>query len=62
MYKLLTTARGCDGLHIGFHRDRDTRQRELINNKRKIEKKIMSEFLFLEKDREHIFLDLHNTN
>ena len=34
MYKLLTTARGCDDLYIGFHRDRDTRQRELTNNKK----------------------------
>ena len=34
MYKFLTTARGCDDLSIGFHRDRDTRQRDLTNNKK----------------------------
>ena len=33
MYKQLTTAKGCDDLSIGFHRDRDIRQRELTNNK-----------------------------
>ena len=33
MYKLLTTARGCDDLSIGFHRSRNRRQRELTNNK-----------------------------
>ena len=34
MYKLLTTARGCDDLSIGFHRDRDTGQQELTYSKR----------------------------
>ena len=33
MYKLLTTAKGCDDLSIGFHRDRGIRQRELTKNK-----------------------------
>ena len=33
MYKLLTTAIGCNDLSIGFDRCRDRRQRELINNK-----------------------------
>ena len=32
MYKILTTATGCDDLSLGFHRDRDTRRRELTNN------------------------------
>ena len=32
MYKLLTSARGCDDLSIGFDRSRDRRQRELTNN------------------------------
>ena len=34
MYKLLTTAGGCYVLSIVFHRDRDTRQQELTNNKK----------------------------
>ena len=33
MYKLITTAKGCDDLSIGFHRDRGIRQREVTNNK-----------------------------
>ena len=33
MYKLLTSSRDSDDLSIGFHRDRDRRQRELTNNK-----------------------------
>ena len=33
MYKLITSARVTDDLSIGFHRDRNRRQRELINNK-----------------------------
>ena len=33
LYKLLTTARGCDDLSIGCDRSRDRRQRELTNNK-----------------------------
>ena len=33
MYELLTTARRCDDLSISFHRDRDTGQQELSNNK-----------------------------
>ena len=33
MHKLLTTARGCDDLSIGFDRSRDRRQRESTNNK-----------------------------
>ena len=33
MYKLITTARGCDDLSIGFHRDRTRRRNELTNNK-----------------------------
>ena len=33
MYKLITTARGCDDLSIGFDRSRDRRQRELTNNR-----------------------------
>ena len=32
-YKILTNARDCDDLSIGFRRDRDTRKRELTNNK-----------------------------
>ena len=34
MYKLLTTARGCDDLCIGFGRSPDSKQREIINNKK----------------------------
>ena len=34
MYKLLTTARGCGDLSVGFDRSRDRRQRELTNNKK----------------------------
>ena len=34
MYELLTTARRCDDLSIGFHRDCDLGQRELTNNKK----------------------------
>ena len=34
MYKLSTTARACNDLSIGFDRTRDTRQRELNNNKK----------------------------
>ena len=41
MYKLIFSARGCDDLSIGFHRNRDTRQRELTNNK-----KIKGKYLF----------------
>ena len=33
MYTIITTARGYDDLSIGFHRNRDTRQPELTNNK-----------------------------
>ena len=33
MYKLITTAEGCDDLSIGFDRDRTRRQNELTNNK-----------------------------
>ena len=33
MYKLLTSAKGCDNLSIGFDRDRGRRQRELSNVK-----------------------------
>ena len=33
MYKLLTSARGCDDLSNCFDRSRDRRQRELTNNK-----------------------------
>ena len=33
VYKILTSARGCDDLSIGFDRDRGRRQRELTNNK-----------------------------
>ena len=33
MYKLIATARVYDHLSIRFHRDRDTRQRELTYNK-----------------------------
>ena len=33
MYKLLTTAKGCDDLSIGFDRDRTRRRNELTNNK-----------------------------
>ena len=33
MYKLLTSSKGSDGLSIGFDRDRNTRKRDLINNK-----------------------------
>ena len=33
MYKLLTSSRGSDDLSIGFHRDRNRRQRELSKNK-----------------------------
>ena len=33
MYKLITTAKGCDDLCIGFDRKRTRRQRELTNNK-----------------------------
>ena len=32
MYKLITTAKGCD-LSIGFDRDRTRRRNELSNNK-----------------------------
>ena len=32
MYKLLTTAKGCDDLSSGFDRSRDRRQRELTSN------------------------------
>ena len=32
MYKLITTAKGCDDLSIGFDRDRDNRKNELTNN------------------------------
>ena len=33
MYKLITTAKGCDDLSIGFDRNRDNRRNELTNNK-----------------------------
>ena len=33
MYKLITTAKGCDDLSIGFDPDQSRRQRELTNNK-----------------------------
>ena len=33
MYKLLTTAKGCDDLSVGFDRDRTRRRNELTNNK-----------------------------
>ena len=33
MYKLITTAKGCDDLSIGFDRDRTRRRNELTNNK-----------------------------
>ena len=33
MYKLITTAKGCDDLSIGFDRNRDNRKNELTNNK-----------------------------
>ena len=33
MYKLITSATGCDDLPIGFDRDRKRRQRELTHNK-----------------------------
>ena len=33
MYKLLTAAKGCDDLSIGFDRDRTRRRNELTNNK-----------------------------
>ena len=33
MYKLVTTAKGCDDLSVGFDCSRDRRKQELINNK-----------------------------
>ena len=33
MFKLITTAKGCDDLSIGFDRDRTRRRNELTNNK-----------------------------
>ena len=33
MYKLITTAKGCDDLSIGFDRDRTRRRNDLTNNK-----------------------------
>ena len=33
MYKLITTAKGCDDLSIGFDRDPTRRRNELTNNK-----------------------------
>ena len=33
MYKLITTAKGCDDLSIGFDRDCIRRRNELTNNK-----------------------------
>ena len=33
MYKLITTAKGCDDSSIGFDRDRTRRRNELTNNK-----------------------------
>ena len=33
MYKLKTSAKGCDDMSIGFHRDRGVKQHELANNK-----------------------------
>ena len=33
MYKLLSLSRDCDDLSIGFHRNRDMRKQELLNNK-----------------------------
>ena len=33
MYKLITTAKGCDDLSIGFERDRTRRRNKVTNNK-----------------------------
>ena len=33
MYKLITTAKGCDDLSIGFDQNRDNRRNELTNYK-----------------------------
>ena len=38
MYKLITTAKGCEDLAIGFDRDRIRRQNELTNNRNTKEK------------------------
>ena len=38
MYKLLSSSKGSDDLSIGFHRDRNRRQRELTNKKTQKEK------------------------
>ena len=49
MYKLLTSARRCDDLSIGFDGDRYRRQRELTDNKnikRKIHVRIMLKDIF----------------
>ena len=35
MYKLITTAKGCDNLSIGFDQDRTRRRNEITNNKNK---------------------------
>ena len=34
MYKLITTAKGCDDLSIGFDRDRTRRRNEITDNKK----------------------------
>ena len=44
MYKLITTAKGCDDLSVGFDRDRTGRRKELTNNKKQKEN-ITSEFI-----------------
>ena len=49
MYKLLTSARGCDDLFIGFHLNCTRRQQELSNNKNQKGKYHVSVFL------KHIF-------
>ena len=49
MYKFLTTAKRCDDLSIGFHRDRIRRQREMTKNnkiKGKIHIRIYSKDIF----------------
>ena len=39
MYKLVTTAKGCDDLSIGFDRDRTRKRNELTNNNKNIKGK-----------------------
>ena len=49
MYEILTTARRCEDLSIGFDDDRDRRQRGLTNNKKlrgKYYVRIMSKDIF----------------